>query len=130
MLPVTGHCGHAVLQCSSYHSQTSGLDAHEVAPSRVPCRHHPPDVALCVVQSRNFKAGMELMVRIGAVAEEEGHHPDLHLESWNKVYAVLSTHSIGTFVHISTPPCSTLPTGEDLDGSCKPAASKAPCTRS
>lgn len=46
-------------------------------------------------QVRNFKAGLELMVRIGAVAEEEGHHPDLHLEGWNKVYAVMSTHSIG-----------------------------------
>ena len=25
----------------------------------------------------------------------QGHHPDLHLESWNKVRIVLSTHSVG-----------------------------------
>ena len=46
-------------------------------------------------QVRNFKAGLELFQRVAVVAEEEGHHPDLHLEGWNKVYAVLSTHSIG-----------------------------------
>ena len=50
---------------------------------------------LCAVQVRNFKSGLELFQRIGAIAEEEGHHPDLHLESWNKVQVVLSTHSIG-----------------------------------
>ena len=77
------------------------LDTNEVAPSKVSCRYHLPDVVFWAVQSRNFKAGMELMVRIGAVAEEEGHHPDLHLESWNKVYVVLSTHSIGRILRTS-----------------------------
>ena len=33
------------------------------------------------------------MNRVGAVAEAEGHHPDLCL-SWGKVSAVLYTHKI------------------------------------
>ncbi len=44
---------------------------------------------------RNFQAGLELFKRIGEVAEAEGHHPDLHLEGYNRVTADLSTHSVG-----------------------------------
>jgi 4a-hydroxytetrahydrobiopterin dehydratase len=44
---------------------------------------------------RNFTAGLELFSRIATVAEEEGHHPDLHLEGFNTVYAELSTHAVG-----------------------------------
>ena len=29
------------------------------------------------------------------VAEEEGHHPDLHLEGYRHVWIELSTHAIG-----------------------------------
>lgn len=29
---------------------------------------------------KNFKKSIELMERIAQVAEQEGHHPDLHLE--------------------------------------------------
>lgn len=47
------------------------------------------------IQVRNFKAGLELFKRIGEVAEAEGHHPDLHLQGYNQVYAVMSTHSVG-----------------------------------
>ena len=50
---------------------------------------------LSLLQVRNFKAGLELFSRIGAVAEAEGHHPDLHLVGYNQVYAELSTHSVG-----------------------------------
>lgn len=44
---------------------------------------------------KNFSKGLELFQRVGKIAEEEGHHPDLHLESWNKVSIVMSTHSVG-----------------------------------
>lgn len=44
---------------------------------------------------KNFKAGLEVFERIGKIAEEEGHHPDLHLEGYNTVAADLSTHSVG-----------------------------------
>ncbi|KAK9793211.1 hypothetical protein WJX73_009509 [Symbiochloris irregularis] len=43
----------------------------------------------------NFTAGLQLFARIGAIAEVEGHHPDLSLENWNQVSAKLMTHSVG-----------------------------------
>jgi len=44
---------------------------------------------------RNFVSALELFKRFGEVAEAEGHHPDLHLESFNHVRVELSTHSAG-----------------------------------
>ena len=46
-------------------------------------------------EAKDFAAGLDIFQRIAAVAEAEGHHPDLHLEGWNKARAVLTTHSIG-----------------------------------
>jgi 4a-hydroxytetrahydrobiopterin dehydratase len=43
----------------------------------------------------NFKKGLELCRRFGDVAEAEGHHPDLHLESWNQVRVEVWTHAVG-----------------------------------
>jgi 4a-hydroxytetrahydrobiopterin dehydratase len=42
---------------------------------------------------RNFAAGLELVNRIGAVAEEQQHHPDLFL-SWAHVRVMIWTHKI------------------------------------
>jgi 4a-hydroxytetrahydrobiopterin dehydratase len=42
---------------------------------------------------RNFKEALEFVNRIGAVAEAEGHHPDIML-SWGKVSVTLLTHAI------------------------------------
>jgi 4a-hydroxytetrahydrobiopterin dehydratase len=44
---------------------------------------------------KNFMAGLELFKRIGEVAEQEGHHPNLHLEGYNRVHVELNTHSVG-----------------------------------
>ena len=48
---------------------------------------------------KNFKAGLEMFDRIGKIAEQEGHHPDLHLEGYNTIAADLSTHSVGEFLN-------------------------------
>merc|ERR1711977_114244 len=37
---------------------------------------------------------LEFFQRIATVAEEEGHHPDLHLVGWNKVTVEPWTHSV------------------------------------
>lgn len=42
----------------------------------------------------NFVEAMKFANRITNVAEEENHHPDLHI-SWGKVRVELSTHKIG-----------------------------------
>ena len=44
---------------------------------------------------RNFVAAIEFFAKIAEVAEEEGHHPDLHLTSFREVAIELSTHAIG-----------------------------------
>ena len=44
---------------------------------------------------KNFAAGLEFFDRVGRVAEEEFHHPDLHLEGFRNVWIELSTHAIG-----------------------------------
>ena len=42
----------------------------------------------------DFQKALDFVNRLGAVAEAEGHHPDVYI-SWGKVRVSLSTHSIG-----------------------------------
>ncbi len=44
---------------------------------------------------KNFMAGVDFFNRVAQVAEEDNHHPDLHLESYRKVSIELWTHAIG-----------------------------------
>lgn len=44
---------------------------------------------------KNFRDGIRLLNNVGAVAEREQHHPDLHLEGYRKVWIELTTHAIG-----------------------------------
>lgn len=41
----------------------------------------------------DFKSALELVNRIGAIAEAEGHHPDLEL-AWGRVGVRIYTHKI------------------------------------
>ncbi len=43
----------------------------------------------------NFREALDFIDKIGALAESEGHHPDLLLHDWNKVKITLTTHAIG-----------------------------------
>ncbi|KND47312.1 MAG: 4a-hydroxytetrahydrobiopterin dehydratase [Parcubacteria bacterium C7867-004] len=42
----------------------------------------------------DFATALSFVNEVGALAEEEGHHPDITL-SWGKVGITLTTHSIG-----------------------------------
>jgi 4a-hydroxytetrahydrobiopterin dehydratase len=44
---------------------------------------------------KNFAAGLDFFQRIGDVAEDENHHPDLHLTGYRNVAVELSTHALG-----------------------------------
>jgi 4a-hydroxytetrahydrobiopterin dehydratase len=46
-------------------------------------------------EMKNFLAGMEFFGRVAQLAEEEGHHPDLHLENYRHAWIEIWTHSIG-----------------------------------
>ena len=41
----------------------------------------------------DFAAALAFTNRIGAIAEEEGHHPDIHL-AWGKVRVTIWTHAV------------------------------------
>jgi len=44
---------------------------------------------------KNFMSGIDFFTKVAAVAEEEGHHPDLHLEGYRRVTIALWTHAVG-----------------------------------
>lgn len=44
---------------------------------------------------KNFLAAMRFFGKVADVAESEGHHPDLHLEGYRKVWIEIWTHAIG-----------------------------------
>jgi len=44
---------------------------------------------------KNFQEALNFVSKVGKIAEEEGHHPDIYLHNWNKVRLTLSTHAIG-----------------------------------
>ncbi|MEE8452729.1 MAG: 4a-hydroxytetrahydrobiopterin dehydratase [Thermoguttaceae bacterium] len=44
---------------------------------------------------RNFLGGIDFFAKVAELAESEGHHPDLHLESYRHVWIELWTHAIG-----------------------------------
>ncbi|MGA7616402.1 MAG: 4a-hydroxytetrahydrobiopterin dehydratase [Thermoanaerobaculia bacterium] len=41
----------------------------------------------------DFRAALDFTNRIGALAEQQGHHPDIHL-SWGRVRVEIWTHKI------------------------------------
>ena len=44
---------------------------------------------------KNFVESLSLLNSIGQLAEQEQHHPDLHLTGYRNVRIVLTTHAIG-----------------------------------
>ena len=44
---------------------------------------------------KHFKAALEFFNAVGQVAEEDQHHPDLHLEGYRNVWIEIYTHAIG-----------------------------------
>lgn len=46
-------------------------------------------------QARDFVSAITFFNRVAELAEEEGHHPDLHLTGYRDIKIELSTHAIG-----------------------------------
>jgi 4a-hydroxytetrahydrobiopterin dehydratase len=45
--------------------------------------------------ARDFTAALDFFAKVGQLAEEEGHHPDLHLTRYRQVAIELWTHAVG-----------------------------------
>jgi 4a-hydroxytetrahydrobiopterin dehydratase len=43
---------------------------------------------------KNFRRAMEFVNGVASIANEQDHHPDIHI-SYNRVTLVLSTHTVG-----------------------------------
>jgi 4a-hydroxytetrahydrobiopterin dehydratase len=49
---------------------------------------------------KDFSDALVFINKVGAIAQQEGHHPDLFLHNWNKVTITLWTHAInGLFLN-------------------------------
>jgi 4a-hydroxytetrahydrobiopterin dehydratase len=44
---------------------------------------------------KHFMAGMDFFNKVAEIAEEDAHHPDLHIEGYRNVSIELWTHAIG-----------------------------------
>jgi 4a-hydroxytetrahydrobiopterin dehydratase len=44
---------------------------------------------------KNFLSGMAFLEKVAELAETDGHHPDIHLESYRQLWIELWTHAIG-----------------------------------
>ena len=44
---------------------------------------------------KDFMAAINFFEKVAKLAEEEGHHPDLHLKGYRNVIVEISTHAIG-----------------------------------
>eukprot|EP00927_Polykrikos_kofoidii_P054897 TRINITY_DN49241_c0_g1_i1.p1 TRINITY_DN49241_c0_g1~~TRINITY_DN49241_c0_g1_i1.p1 ORF type:complete len:183 (-),score=38.00 TRINITY_DN49241_c0_g1_i1:104-652(-) len=45
--------------------------------------------------AKHWQAAMNFINQVSVIAEEEGHHPDLHITSWRNVRVDVSTHDVG-----------------------------------
>ena len=45
--------------------------------------------------AKNFLAAIDFVNLVATVAEDDGHHPDLHVEAYRNVWIELWTHAIG-----------------------------------
>ncbi len=43
---------------------------------------------------QDFKKALDFVNQAGEIAEEEGHHPNIFIHSWNKVKMTVYTHAI------------------------------------
>jgi 4a-hydroxytetrahydrobiopterin dehydratase len=45
--------------------------------------------------ARHFQAVLEVVNAMGAIAEEQGHHPDFHWTNYRELQIVVATHKLG-----------------------------------
>jgi 4a-hydroxytetrahydrobiopterin dehydratase len=61
---------------------------------RTDSKHGSIKILTCTYRFDNFAAAMQAALRIGEMAEEQQHHPDLHV-SWGRLVVDVWTHKIG-----------------------------------
>jgi 4a-hydroxytetrahydrobiopterin dehydratase len=84
------------LQCVACTPGTPSLPPEEIAELRTQLSEHWTVVDGTMlhrdIKVPDFMSAMNLAVRIAGIAEEQGHHPDLHV-SWGRLGIDLTTHA-------------------------------------
>ena len=86
---IGGKCGKdtPLLPPEAVHARMAALPRWQLSPdSRVLSREFV---------ARHWQASIDFFNSVSAIAEAEGHHPDLHLTGWRNVRVDLSTHAVG-----------------------------------
>ena len=66
----------------------------ELIEANVGAQHRPPNPLLTRrFRFKNFKEAIAFVNKVADLAEDQGHHPDIHI-SWNRVRLELTTHAI------------------------------------
>lgn len=86
-------------KCTPCEGNTPALTPAEVA-ARLPAvpEWKPDDGGKLIRRKYKFKdfvSAMAFLQKVGVLAEEEQHHPDLHLTGYRLVAVELTTHAIG-----------------------------------
>ena len=83
--------------CIACTEGTPPLTQEEIAPlqQQLSDKWHVDELKKLVAQFRfkNFKEALDFTIKVGALAEQEGHHPDISL-GWGRVKISLMTHKI------------------------------------
>jgi pterin-4a-carbinolamine dehydratase len=100
---------------------------------RLDAKHGMVKALTCAYRFENFAQAMQAALRIGEMAEEQQHHPDLHV-SWGRLVVEIWTHKIGGLTEsdfIFAAKCDRV-LGDDRKRAATgaPAAAKAPPARS
>jgi 4a-hydroxytetrahydrobiopterin dehydratase len=98
--------GLAQLACVPCRGGVPPLDDEQIAPllaqlgagwhvvERADAKRGSIKILNCTYTFENFAAAMQAALRIGEMAEEQQHHPDLHV-SWGRLGVEVWTHKIG-----------------------------------
>lgn len=61
---------------------------------RTDTKHGTIKILSCTYRFENFADALQAAVRVGEMAEQQQHHPDLHV-SWGRLAVDIWTHKIG-----------------------------------
>ena len=89
----------ATRKCQPCHGGIAPIPRHEAEAmlAKLPGWHLTDDGVLRIRRewiAKNFRSAMDFFNRVAALAEDEGHHPDLHLVGYRNVAIELWTHAI------------------------------------
>lgn len=98
--------GLAARECVPCRGGVPPLDDAQIAPlvaqlgpawhviERADAKRGTVKILVCTYRFKNFAGAMEAAQRIGEMAEEQQHHPDLQV-SWGRLVVEIWTHKIG-----------------------------------